>query len=107
VLYSIPHVFTNSHNNGGNVNNDGLRLTYFSDHLRKLSQKKGVECSFLKYRIDSFLYYSRTFLILIGLVWFMVLNATFNNIWFISWRSVLLVEETGGTGENNRPVTSH
>ena len=27
-------------------------------------------------------------------VWFMVLNATFNNISVISWRSVLLVEET-------------
>jgi predicted component of type VI protein secretion system len=27
--------------------------------------------------------------------WFMVFNATFNNISAISWRSVLLVEETG------------
>jgi hypothetical protein len=27
--------------------------------------------------------------------WFMVLNATFNNISIISWRSVLLVDETG------------
>jgi hypothetical protein len=24
-----------------------------------------------------------------------------------SWQSVLLVEETEGTGENHRPVTSH
>jgi len=31
----------------------------------------------------------------------MVFNATFNNITVMSWRSVLLVEETG---ENNRPV---
>jgi hypothetical protein len=30
-----------------------------------------------------------------------VLNATFNNILVISWRSVLLVEETGGPGENH------
>jgi len=37
----------------------------------------------------------------------MVFNATFNNISVISWRSVLLVEETGGPGENHRPVTSH
>ena len=37
----------------------------------------------------------------------MVFNATFNNISDISWRSVLLVEETGVTGENHRPVTSH
>ena len=28
-------------------------------------------------------------------VWFMVFNATFNNIPVISWRSVLLMEETG------------
>jgi len=38
----------------------------------------------------------------------MVLNATFNNISsVISWRSVLLVEETGGPGENHRPVPGH
>jgi hypothetical protein len=33
-------------------------------------------------------------------------NATFNNILVISWRSVLLVKETGGPGENQRPVAS-
>ena len=37
----------------------------------------------------------------------MVLSATYNNISVISWRSVLLVEETGGPGENHRSVTSH
>jgi hypothetical protein len=37
----------------------------------------------------------------------MVFNATFNNISVISWRSVLLVEETGVTGENHRPAASH
>ena len=35
---------------------------------------------------------------------FMVFNATFNNISVISWRSVLLVEETEVPGENHRPV---
>jgi hypothetical protein len=35
--------------------------------------------------------------------WFMVFNATFNNISVISWWSVLLVEETEGPGENHRP----
>ena len=39
--------------------------------------------------------------IYIFLVRFMVFNATFNNISDISWRSVLLVEETGGPGENH------
>jgi hypothetical protein len=37
----------------------------------------------------------------------MVFNATFNNISVISWRSVLLVEETGVPVENHRPVASH
>jgi hypothetical protein len=40
------------------------------------------------------------------LAWFgfMVFSATFNNISVISWRSVLLVEETG---KKHRPVASH
>jgi hypothetical protein len=37
----------------------------------------------------------------------MVFNATFNNISVISWRSVLLVEETEVPGENHWPVASH
>jgi hypothetical protein len=37
----------------------------------------------------------------------MVPNATFNNVSVISWRSVLLVEETGIPRENHRPVASH
>jgi hypothetical protein len=37
----------------------------------------------------------------------MVFNATINNISVISWRSVLLMEETGVSGENHRPVSSH
>ena len=45
-------------------------------------------------------------MLLLGL-WFIVFNATFNNISVISWRSVLLVEETRVPGENHRPVASH
>jgi hypothetical protein len=41
------------------------------------------------------------------LVWFMVFNATFNDISVISWRQVLLVEETRVCRENHRPVASH
>ena len=37
----------------------------------------------------------------------MVFKATFNTISVISWRSVLLVEETRVPRENHRPVTSH
>ena len=36
-----------------------------------------------------------------------VFNATFNNITVILWRSVLLVEETGVSGENLRAAASH
>jgi hypothetical protein len=43
---------------------------------------------------------------LIGLVWFMLFNATFNIISAISWWPVLLVEETGVPLENHGPVTS-
>ena len=38
------------------------------------------------------------------LAWFMVFNATFNNISVISWRLILLVKEIG---ENPRSVVSH
>ena len=38
---------------------------------------------------------------------FMVFNATFNNISVISWRSVLMAEETSVPGQNHRPVASH
>ena len=37
----------------------------------------------------------------------MVFSATLNNILVISWRPVVVVTETGGPGENHRPVTSH
>jgi hypothetical protein len=37
----------------------------------------------------------------------MVFNDNFNNISFISWRRVLLEEESGLPGENHRPVASH
>ena len=48
--------------------------------------------------------------IIIGLgLWVKVmdLNATFNNISVISWRSVLLVEETRVPGRNHRSAASH
>jgi len=42
-----------------------------------------------------------------GKVRVVVFNATFNIISAISWRSVLLLEETGILGENHRPAASH
>ena len=37
---------------------------------------------------------------------FMVFNATYYNMSVISWRSVLLVEETAVPGENHQPLKS-
>ena len=45
-----------------------------------------------------------TFYINVMVSWFMMFNATFNNIVIILWLSVLLMEETG---ENHWPVTSN
>ena len=49
---------------------------------------------------------SASYMILKGEGGVMVFHATFNNISVISWRSVLLVEETRVPGENHRPVAS-
>ena len=43
---------------------------------------------------------------MVGLIWFSVFNATFNNISFILQQSVLLMEEIRVPGENHRPVAS-
>ena len=62
------------------------------------------------YRINLFYcfgWHTLISLILLFVVCLMVFNATFNNISAISWRSVLLVEDTGVPGENHRPVASH
>ena len=45
--------------------------------------------------------------VLTTFIWVMVLNATFNNILVISWRSDLLVKETRVPRENPLPITSH
>ena len=37
----------------------------------------------------------------------MVFNATFNNISVLSCRSDVLMDETGVTGKNHRPVASY
>jgi hypothetical protein len=42
-----------------------------------------------------------------GWVWFMVFNATFNNISIISWRSVLLVEENTDTRSSRQKLVLH
>ena len=46
-------------------------------------------------------------LFLVVFVWFMVFNATINNISVLLWQSVILVVETGVPAENERPFTNH
>ena len=41
------------------------------------------------------------YIVLFNIICLFVFNATFNNISIISWRSVLLAEETRGPGENH------
>jgi hypothetical protein len=67
-----------------------------------------LHVSFLSLVLPWYLFCSVIFFPSIYLVWlfgFMVFNATFNNISVISWRSVLLVEETGDT--RGKPQTCH
>ena len=40
-------------------------------------------------------------------IWKVEVKTTFNNISFISWRSVLMVEEAGVPRENHQPIASH
>ena len=60
-----------------------------------------------KFEVVSFVIWFARKLIVCLFVCLMALHATFNNIAVISWRSVLLVEETRGPGENHRPVAIH
>ena len=65
--------------------------------MRKKEQRKtGRESAIVIFYLVHVIYF-----------WFMVFKANINNISVISWRSVLLEEETRVLGENHRPVTSH
>ena len=68
----------------GSIKVSSLKLTTTLDEIKKNMSKVPIN-----YRL---------------FVWFMVLNVTFNNISAKSWRTVILVEETGVYGENHRPV---
>jgi hypothetical protein len=60
-----------------------------------------------KFEVVSFVIWFARKLIVCLFVCLMVFHATFNNIAVISWRSVLLVEETRGAGGKHRPVAIH
>jgi hypothetical protein len=77
---------------------------------------KGYNCFISLFTLD-IIYYYMTLLFNILLPWYswkiagvmvrvMMINATFNNISFILWRWILLVEEIGVPGENYQPAAS-
>ena len=69
-------------------------LSYYT--LKLLKMDLVLHCGLLKVHV------------IIGLFgWYMVFNATFNNISVISWKSVLLVEEPGIPRDNHQPAVSH
>jgi hypothetical protein len=71
----------------------------FNNNFSSISAKLSYILTYNKYKVLSEY--------IVGLVIFMVFIATFNNISALSWRSVLLMKETGIPGENQRPVASH
>ena len=78
----------------------GLTVLPFFYFVEPISHKlMGIFFNVNNFEMDAFLWN----------LWlgFMMLNATFNNISVILWRSVLLVEEIGLSEEKRRPVTSH
>jgi len=76
-------------------------LTYLPNSVRVMVTGVYHHCQKLFSSIMS------TRLIVVWFGWFMVFNATFNNMSVISWWSVSFVVETRVSGENHRPVTSH
>ena len=79
----------------------------FSKKIQKILYKAG-KATIISYlfQINRLLYILRDQVYSV-LIWFMVLNATFNNISITSLQSVLLVEETGVPEENHQPAASH
>ena len=80
-----------------------VRLSIYKIRQIKLLENKNLDLK----SVFSFTYNLQKYTEYVLLVFLMVFNATFYNISAISWRSVLLVEETGGPGENHRPLGSH
>ena len=90
------------------------RWHFTLSHITKAKYSRWLHwkvCSvFRSSRNSTFLSFTRSFHVHISAFlfsWFIIFNATFNNISVISWQSVLLVEETGVPGENHRLVASH
>ena len=75
--------------------------------IKKIFKKKETKIIFKVFLSKLNMNWNHMYLWCLLFICLMVFNATFNNISVISWRSVLLVEETRGPRENHRPVPSH
>jgi hypothetical protein len=91
-----------------------MNATTIRDITLKTVQKKCLQRINFSIHRETFTYISFTYFTDVNTkpfkAWWVrviVLNATFNNISVTSWRSVLLVEETGVPGEHHLPAASH
>jgi hypothetical protein len=93
--------------------NESWGIGSLNDHIK--FSKKYKKCCIKLVKLQSYLtcsklidYYTSCVIKFIQCsFWFMLLNATFNNISITSLQSVLLVEETGVPEENHQPAASH
>ena len=69
--------------------------------------REGFSVLFVLFCFDIFVCFLLFLLVDVLFVCLMVFNVTFNNISAITWRSVLLVEETGGPRKNDGSAVSH
>ena len=110
LLFGVKtHVFGDCTNRVQVVNPYGIRqmqpsYTVFVGFFLNMIYPNNLKFDEIAYVIVQSLYPTSNMEMFVCL---MVLNATFNNISVISWRSVLSVEETEGPGENHRPIACH
>jgi hypothetical protein len=92
VFYGIYFVsFIRSFRLGFGIVSTVWYVFVYNLYVYLFSGRRNIECKYQEGNFDI-------------VVLFMVFNATYNNISAISWRSVLLMGETGIPGENHPPV---
>jgi hypothetical protein len=106
LIHIVPIAVVNSYYN---TNPTKTLCQCYQSHLHTLSnlgKNQLFHCIFVEWpvKIISMRDYIHIYCLFVCLV---VFKATFNNISVISWRSVLLLEETGGPGKNHQHVASH
>ena len=81
-------------------------FTYLTRQVKKNQKKNQWDKLVFKYVYFS---YNRTIVLFVFVIdlFYFVFNATFSNSSVISWRPVLVMEEAGVPGENQRPWESN